>query len=140
MQLQHIPLGQLKISPLNMCHSRKAPDVSDILPSIRERGIQQPLLARKNGKGYEIIAGRRRYFSLKQVEQKDKKTDPVPCAIMAEGDDAAALEASLIENIARCDPDEMTRYETFARLVKEGKTAANIATTFGVTEIMVRRS
>ncbi|PHS08475.1 MAG: chromosome partitioning protein ParB [Blastopirellula sp.] len=140
MQLQHIPLDQLKISPLNMRHSRKAPDVSDILPSIRERGIQQPLLVRKNGKGYEIIAGRRRYFSLKKIEQKDKKTDPVPCAIMAEGDDAAAVEASLIENIARCDPDEMTRYETFARLVKEGKTAANIAVTFGVTEIMVRRS
>ena len=140
MQLQHIPLNQLKISPLNMRHSRKAPDVSDILPSIRERGIQQPLLVRKNGKGYEVIAGRRRFFSLKEIEQKGKKTDPVPCAIMVEGDDAAALEASLIENIVRCDPDEMTRYETFAKLVKEGKTATNIAVTFGVTEIMVRRS
>lgn len=140
MQLQHIPLNQLKISPLNMRHSRKAPDVSDILPSIRERGIQQPLLVRKNGKGYEIIAGRRRYFSLKEIEQKGKKADPVPCAIMAEGDDAAALEASLIENIARCDPDEMTRYETFARLIKEDKTTVNIAITFGVTEIMVKRS
>ncbi len=140
MELAHIPLDQLTVSPLNMRHSRKAPDISDILPSIRERGIQQPLLVRKNGKGYEIVAGRRRYFSLKEIEQKDEKVDPVPCAIMTDGDDAAALEASLIENIARCDPDDMTRYETFARLVKQGKTAAKIAITFGVTEIMVRRS
>ena len=140
MQLQHIPLDQLTISPLNMRHSRKAPDVSDIMPSIREKGIQQPLLVRKNGKGFEIVAGRRRYFSLKEIEQQGQKPDPVPCAIMADGDDAAALEASLIENIARCDPDEMTRYETFARLVKQGKTPADIATTFGATEIMVKRS
>lgn len=140
MELAHIPLDQLTVSPLNMRHSRKAPDISDILPSIRERGIQQPLLVRKNGKGYEIVAGRRRFFSLKEIEQKDEKVDPVPCAIMADGDDAAALEASLIENITRCDPDEMTRYEAFTRLVREGKTAANIAVTFGVTEIMVRRS
>ncbi len=43
MQLQHIPLDQLKISPLNMRHGRKNPDISDILPSIRARGIQQLL-------------------------------------------------------------------------------------------------
>ena len=32
MELQHIPLDQLKVSALNMRHARKAPDVSDILP------------------------------------------------------------------------------------------------------------
>lgn len=41
MQLQYIPLDQLTISPLNIRHSRKALDVSDIISSIQERGIQQ---------------------------------------------------------------------------------------------------
>ena len=59
---------------------------------------------------------------------------------MEQGDDAAALEASLLENTARLDPDEMTRFETFAKLIKEGKTTTQIADTFGVTEIMVKRS
>ena len=140
MELSHIPLDQLKVSKLNMRHARKAPDVSDILPSIRARGIQQPLLVRKNGKGYEIVAGRRRFFSLKEIAKEDGEIDPVPCAIMRDGDDAAALEASLIENTARLDPDEMSRYETFSRLVREGKMVEDIATTFGVTEIMVKRS
>jgi len=140
MELAKIPLNQLEISPLNMRHGCKAPDVSDILPSIRARGIQQPLLVRKKGKTFEIIAGRRRFFSLKKIAQKNKKAEPVPCAIMDEGDDAEAIEASLIENLARLDPDEMTRYESFSRLVSEGKTPEDIATTFGVTEIMVRRS
>ena len=104
MELAHIPLDQLKVSALNMRHGRKAPDISDILPSIRARGVQQPLLVRKNGKGYEIVAGRRRFFSLKQIAKESGKITPIPCAIMVAGDDAAALEASLIENIARYDP------------------------------------
>ena len=72
MELQHIPLNQLKVSALNMRHARKAPDVSDILPSVRARGIQQPLLVRKNGKGYEIVAGRRRFFSLKAIVKENR--------------------------------------------------------------------
>jgi len=140
MELAHIPFDQLKVSPLNMRHTRKAPDISDILPSIRARGVQQPLLVRKNGSGYEIVAGRRRFFSLKTIAKEGGAIEPVPCAVMAEGDDAAALEASLIENVARLDPDDMARYETFARLVREGRSVEDIAATFGVTEIMVRRA
>lgn len=140
MELAHIPLDQLKVSPLNMRHARKAPDVSDILPSIRAKGVQQPLLVRKNGSGYEIVAGRRRFFSLKTIAREGAQVEPVPCAVMTEGDDAAALEASLIENVARLDPDDMNRYETFARLVKEGRSVEDIANTFGVTGIMVKRA
>ena len=100
MDLQHIPLDQLKVSALNMRHARKAPDVSDILPSIRARGVQQPLLVRKNGKGYEIVAGRRRFFSLKAIAKEGGEIDPVPCAVMAEGDDEAQV-ARVVDRI--CD-------------------------------------
>ena len=140
MELAHIPLDQLKVSTLNMRHARKAPDVSDILPSIRARGVQQPLLVRKNGNGFEIVAGRRRFFALKALAQEGAEVVPVPCGIMADGDDAAAIEASLIENTVRLDPDEVSRWETFARLVNEGRTVEDIAATFGVGEIVVRRA
>jgi ParB family transcriptional regulator, chromosome partitioning protein len=46
MDLQHIPLNHLKIAAVNVRHSRQAPDTSDILPSIRRRGVLQPLLVR----------------------------------------------------------------------------------------------
>ncbi len=140
MELAHIPLCELKVSPLNMRHERKAPDISDILPSIRAPGVQQPLLVRKNGSGYEIVAGRRRFHCLKKIEKEGGDVAPVPCAIMAEKDDATALEASLIENLARLAPDEMTRFETFARLAAEGRSVEEIAAIFGVTDIMVKRS
>jgi len=140
MDLQHIPLRNLKVSKLNMRHARKAPDISDILPTIRAHGVQQPLLVRPNGKGYEIIAGRRRFFALKALAKESGEAPEVPCAVMAPGDDTAALEASLIENTARLDPDEVSRWETFARLVAQGRSAEDIAVTFGVSEIMVRRA
>jgi len=140
MDLTHIPLDQLKVSALNMRHARKAPDIADILPSIRARGVQQPLLVRPNGEGYEIVAGRRRFFALKALAKAGCALEAVPCAVMADGDDAAAVEASLIENLARLDPDEMSRWETFSRLVKEGRSVADIAQTFGVSDIMVRRA
>jgi ParB family transcriptional regulator, chromosome partitioning protein len=133
MELRHIPLEQLHISPLNMRHGKKAPDVSDILPSIRARGILQPLLVKPNADGFEVVAGRRRYFSAKAIERERGSFDPVPCALMAEGDDADAIEASLIENVARRDADEIAQFETFAKLIREGKKVEEVAATFGLT-------
>ena len=69
MQLENIALANLSISALNMRHAKRAPDVSDILPSVRKRGVLVPLLVRLNGSptSFEIVAGRRRYFAAKTV-------------------------------------------------------------------------
>lgn len=139
MQLHHIDLGKLKDAAVNMRHGKTAPDVSDLLPSIRTRGVLVPLLVRPDGDGFEIVAGRRRYFAAKTVADETGATEPLPCAVMAPGDDAAALEASLLENLARLDPDEMTQYETFVRLTKTGRSVADIAATFDIAELTVRR-
>ncbi|HTN59953.1 MAG TPA: ParB/RepB/Spo0J family partition protein [Devosia sp.] len=139
MQLSHIPLEQLHVSPVNMRHGKRVPDISDILPSVRARGILQPLLVRPNADGYEIVAGRRRYFSAKTVKEEGGAIGDIPCAIMEQSDDAGALEASLIENTARLDPDAMAQYETFARLIKAGRSVASIAATFGLDPVTVRQ-
>lgn len=141
MQLTHIDIGKLCVSTLNMRHGRHAPDISDILPSIRARGILVPLLVRPNGSpdNFEIVAGRRRYFAAKTVAGEQGETASLPCAVMEPGDDAAALEASIIENVARLDPDEISQHECFVRLAKEGRSITEIAATFGITEIMVKR-
>jgi ParB family chromosome partitioning protein len=140
MELRHIAFDKLSVSPLNMRHGTD-PDVSDILPTIRKRGIFMPLLVRPNGspETFEIVAGSRRYKVAGIVRDEAGEIEPLPCAVMADGDDAAALEASLIENIARLDPDEMSQHETFARLIGEGRTVAEIVDTFGITTLMVER-
>ena len=137
--LIHLPLSQLSISKLNMRHGRKAPDVSDILPSIREKGVRQTLLVRREGDAYGIVAGRRRFFALQQIA-KESGSDPlVPCAVMAEGDAASAIEASIIENVARLPATEMEQYTAFRKLHGEGRAVEEIAGFFGVTELNVRR-
>lgn len=140
MELRHIPIEDLKPAAVNVRHAKKAPDVSDILPSIRKRGILQPLLVRPYGKGFEIVAGRRRYYAVTIANEETGKSDPVPCAIMEKGDDAAALEASLLENEARIPMDPMDRYEAFAKLAKQGRTVEEIADVFGTTETFVKRT
>jgi ParB family chromosome partitioning protein len=141
MQLAHIPLENLSISALNMRDGKRAPDVSDILPSVRKRGVLVPLLVRPNGSAasHEIVAGRRRYFAVKTVADEQGQSGPLPCAILENGDDAEALEASLIENILHQDPDPMTQHETFARLIKSGKTVEDVAATFGLSERQVHQ-
>jgi ParB family transcriptional regulator, chromosome partitioning protein len=147
MELIHVELGKLCVSAVNMRHGKKAPDVSDILPSIRAGGVLVPLLIRHNGSPdtFEIVAGRRRYFASKIVADERRDADEqteiesLPCAVMQPGDDAAALEASLIENIARLNPDEVLQWEIFARLVKGGRSISDISNTFSITERMVNQ-
>ncbi len=139
MELRHIPLPELHVATANVRHKSKKPDLSDILPSIRKRGILQPLLVRPDSEGFGIVAGRRRYLAAKTLEQEGLEMAPIPCAVMEEGDDIDAMEASLIENVARLPMDEMDQFEAFHRLLKEGRTVAEIATTFAVSEIIVER-
>src|SRR5688500_8437241 len=142
MELKHIDIANLSVSPANMRVKGRAPDLTNILPSIRARGVLVPLIVRQNGSAdtYEIVAGKRRYHAALAVAEEAGEADPLPCAVMAAGDDAAALEASLIENIARLDPDEVTRWESFTRLVREGRAPESIALTFGLTELQVKRT
>jgi ParB family chromosome partitioning protein len=138
-KLKTIPLADLKVSKLNMRHGRKKPDISDILPSIRKHGLRQTLLVRQEGKHYGVVAGRRRLFALKQIAKETGIAPNVPCVVMQAGDDAAAIEASIVENAARLPATEMEQYVAFGKLADKGRAPADIAEYFGVTELTVRR-
>lgn len=142
MKLAHINLCKLSVSKTNMRYAKRPPDVSDILPSVRKRGVIVPLIVRPNGSDdtYEIVAGARRFRAAQLVTAETDIVDPMPCAIMEAGDDAAALEASLIENVQRRDADEVTQWTTFTRLiVKEGRSIEDIAETFAMPVLAVKR-
>lgn len=141
MQIDHIPLDRLSISKANMRAGRKPPDVTDILPSIIRRGVVSPLFVRpscENGH-FEIVAGQRRYHASLQAVKEDESVRTLPCIVVAERDDAEALEISMIENMLRQDPDPVTQWESFTRLVKEGRPVDDIAATFALTELQVKR-
>jgi ParB family transcriptional regulator, chromosome partitioning protein len=145
MKLDFIDLGKLSVSKANMRYANKAPDVSDILPTVRKRGVIVPVLVRANGspETFEIVAGARRFHAAAIVADERREAgqdiEPMPCAILDDSDDADAIEASLIENTARLDADEVTRWETFTRLVREGRDIDDLSRTFGLPELAVKR-
>lgn len=141
MQIDHIPLERLSVSKANMRGTRKVPDVSDILPSIARRGVLSPLFVRAGCQSghFEIVAGKRRYFA-SLAAAKDAEAPPaLPCIVIGEGDDAEALEVSMIENMLRQNPDQVTQWESYTRLVKEGRSVEDIAAMFALTELQVKR-
>jgi len=72
-------------------------NIKELMASIKEKGILEPLLVRPKGDKYEIIAGERRYIAAKNIGLK-----VVPCIEM-DVEDNEALELALIENLQRKD-------------------------------------
>lgn len=138
-ELQNLPLDVLHISKANVRFAKKAPDVSDILPSVKSLGIIQPLLVRKEDEGFGIVAGRRRYFAALAANEVSGTCSRVPTLLLGDDEDASAVEASLLENVARQDMDQIAEFEAFHRLHKDGKSIEEIAATFGVKAITVRQ-
>lgn len=137
-----IPLDRLSVSPLNVRrHGEK--DVASLARTIAERGVLNLLLVRPVGddkasrrkpQSYEIVAGRRRFLALQKV-----KAEAAPCVVLDAGDDAAAIEASIIENAERMPLDEIDAYDAFAALAAQGRSEKDIAWLFSVPVAQVRQ-
>jgi len=88
----------------------------ELIESIKEKGVLQPLLVRKNPKNpqkYEIIAGERRY---RASQKAGLTTLPV---IIKDFDDKATLEVALIENLQREDLNPLEEARGYLRLIDE---------------------
>jgi ParB family chromosome partitioning protein len=137
--VEMIDVNNLRVSTLNMRHGQTDPDIADIYPSILASGVNQSLLVRKEGKTYGVIAGRRRLFALMRKAEETGGPVTAPCIVMASGDTIAAREASLLENVARLPATELEQFAAFKVLAEAGQSAAEIAATFGLTELRVKR-
>ena len=87
-------------------------ELEELSESIREHGVLQPLLVRKKGRRYEIIAGERRYQASKIAGLKE-----LP-AIVKDVDDQAVMELALIENLQRSDLNPIEEARGYKQLIK----------------------
>jgi len=85
----------------------------ELMSSIKEKGLVQPILVRPRGNKYELIAGERRWRAVKELGQKK-----IP-AMLRDVSDTEALELSLIENIQRQDLNPIEEANAYERLIKE---------------------
>lgn len=105
------PVGELYP---NHAQPRKYFDQSkleELAQSIREKGVLQPIIAKKTDKGYVIIAGERRW---RASQIAGKKEVPV---ILKDLSDNEILETALIENVQREDLNPIEESESYQRLI-----------------------
>ncbi|WP_373575862.1 ParB/RepB/Spo0J family partition protein [Collinsella aerofaciens] len=86
-------------------------ELRELSESIQEHGVLQPLLVRKNGNGYEIIAGERRYQASKLAGLEEL---PV---IIKDVDDEQMLALALIENLQRSDLNPVEEAKGYRQLI-----------------------
>lgn len=87
--------------------------LSDLIASIKEKGVLQPILVRKKDSGYEVIAGERRLRAARALA-----LDQVP-VIIKSVNDQEALVLALVENIQREELNAIEEAQAFKRLIDD---------------------
>src|SRR5258707_680053 len=110
-------------------------DLSELMASIGEKGIIEPLIVRPRGERFQIVAGERRYQAAVQVGLRDL---PV---VVRDVDDTEVIELALIENLQRKDLTPFEEAEALEGLAERcGYTHEDLAQRLGKSRTSVTES
>lgn len=106
-----VPIGDIKPNPLQPRLDFTERDLADLTESIKSVGIIQPLVVRRVGKTYELIAGERRLRAAKLAGLTEVSI------IEREATDDDMLTLALIENLQRADLNPIEKAKAFKELI-----------------------
>ena len=110
-----LSLDKIYVNPNQPRTNFDSNEIDNLVVSIKELGIIQPITVRKvNENKYEIISGERRFRA-----SKIANLDSIPCYIKAVENDTDLLKMSLVENVQRVDLDPIEIALTYERLINE---------------------
>ena len=109
----YLPVEKIKPGRYQPRQEIEEKELKELAQSIREKGFIQPIVARKMGESYEIIAGGRRYHASKLLGLKEIPT------IIKDIDDKDTLVFAIVENLQRKDLNPIEEAEAFKRLMDE---------------------
>jgi ParB family transcriptional regulator, chromosome partitioning protein len=112
-RVERVALSEIKPSPLQPRKAFQSEQLQELIESIREHGIIQPLIVRKVEGKCELIAGERRWRAASQLGLKEA---PV---IVRQASDRDVLELALIENLQREDLNPIEEANAYQRLAKD---------------------
>lgn len=134
-EVVQLEVNQLQPNPLQPRGSITPESLVDLVDSVREHGILEPLVVAKTPAGYQIIAGERRWRAAKLAGLTH-----VP-SIIRETSPRGMLEMALVENVQRIDLNALDRAKGFERLMNEfGLTTSEIAVRIGKSVAYVSNS
>ncbi|WP_284643033.1 ParB/RepB/Spo0J family partition protein [Paenibacillus silviterrae] len=108
-----IPLSQLRANPYQPRRHFDEESIQELATSIKEHGVIQPIIVRSVLKGYEIIAGERRYRASQVCNL------PTIPAVVKKFTDQQVMEIALIENIQREDLNAMEVAAAYQALIDQ---------------------
>src|SRR3972149_7244277 len=125
-EIVQIAVDQLQPNPLQPRGAITPESLVDLVDSIKEHGILEPLVVAKTPAGYQIIAGERRWRAAKLAGLAK-----LPC-VVRETTPQGMLEMALVENVQRVDLNPIERAQAYIRLIDEfGLTATQIGQRVG---------
>lgn len=128
-----VPIDQIEPNPNQP--RQVMGDLSELMASIAEKGIIEPLILRQQGDRYQIIAGERRYQAAVQVGLRD-----LP-AVIREANEAELMEIALVENLQRKDLTAFEEAEAMHSLAQKcGYTHEMLARKLGKSRTAVTES
>src|SRR4030067_3701591 len=134
-EIIQIDVNELNPNPLQPRGAITPESLVDLIDSIKEHGILEPLVVAKTPAGFQIIAGERRWRAAKLAGLTH-----VP-GIIRETSPKGMLEMALVENVQRVDLNPLDRAKGFERLMTEFRlTSSEIATRIGKSVAYVSNS
>src|SRR5438034_8761329 len=109
--LIEIPIDQVEANPDQPRKSFSSEALEELIASIRASGVIQPVIVRRRGLGYQLIAGERRWRAARQAG-----LERIP-AIVRDATDAESLELALVENLLREDLNPIDEAEAYEKLL-----------------------
>ena len=134
-EVVQIDVNELQPNPLQPRGSITPESLVDLVDSIKEHGILEPLVVAKTPAGFQIIAGERRWRASKLAGL------PFVPALIRETSPRGMLEMALVENVQRIDLNPLDRAKGFERLIHEfSLTTSEIAVRIGKSVAYVSNS
>lgn len=125
--LRRIPLRQLEANPFQPRKEFDDEDLASLARSIQQHGVIQPIVVRRNGGGYQLVAGERRWRAAEKAG-----LDVIPARVL-EIDDRQTCELALVENLQRRDLNAIEKANAFQGYLEQfGSTHEELATHLGV--------
>lgn len=111
-QVMEVPLAKIAPNPNQPRHDFDEDTLNELADSIKKNGLIQPIVVRKHGIGYEIIAGERRYQASKRAG-----LEKIP-VVVKEATDVEMFKLALIENIQRDDLNHIEQAKGYKKLIE----------------------
>ncbi|MEZ6196358.1 MAG: ParB/RepB/Spo0J family partition protein [Planctomycetota bacterium] len=106
-------MGEITPNPFQPRRIFGIDELNELIESVREHGVIQPIAVRRGTGGYEIISGERRWRACQELG-----LETIPVVIHA-ADDQKMLELALIENIQREDLNAIEKAKAYRQLIRE---------------------